>query len=142
MPNHVRVILLCERIYTDIWAVRRCASFFIVLPHFVEVVFIQLPHEARKIAVFEMLGKDGFCEFLVLRWSKVNMMLNECDADKNLPPRAPRSYLLHHPISRLTHMKDLPTFYANISVLSIIAQIRIFRFISWRCRLLVQFAHL
>lgn len=38
------------------WPVRRCASIFVVVPHFVKVVLIELAHEARKVAVFEVFG--------------------------------------------------------------------------------------
>jgi hypothetical protein len=51
---------------TDIWSVGRCPALFIVLAHFVKVIFVQLADEAGKVAVFEMFGKDGFGEFLVL----------------------------------------------------------------------------
>lgn len=59
------LVPLCSRI-TYPCAVRRCASLFIIVPHFVEVVFVKLPHEAREIAVFEVFGQDVFREFLIL----------------------------------------------------------------------------
>ena len=58
MPVASRVTYPC--------AVRRCASFFVVVPDFVEVVFVQLPDEAREVAVLEVFRKDVFREFLVL----------------------------------------------------------------------------
>lgn len=36
------------------------------MAHFVEVVFVQLAHEAREVAVLEVLGKDVLGELLVL----------------------------------------------------------------------------
>lgn len=48
-------------------SIRGLPAFFIIVADFVEVVFIQLAHEARKIAVLEMFGQDGFGEPLVLR---------------------------------------------------------------------------
>lgn len=37
------------------------------MPHFVEVVLIQLPHEAGKVAVLEVFREDVLGELLVLR---------------------------------------------------------------------------
>lgn len=48
-------------------AIRRSPAFFVVVPYFVEVVFVQLPYKAGKVAVLEMLGKDMFGKLLVLR---------------------------------------------------------------------------
>ena len=41
-------------------------ALFIIMPHFVEVVFIELAHEAGKIAMFEMFGQDRLCEPFIL----------------------------------------------------------------------------
>ena len=46
--------------------IRRLAVLFIVVPHFVEVVLVQLSDETRKVAVFEMLGQDVLSELFVL----------------------------------------------------------------------------
>lgn len=47
--------------------IRRLSIFLVILANFVKVVFIQLPDETRKIAVLEMPGKNGLCEFFALR---------------------------------------------------------------------------
>ncbi len=36
------------------------------MPYFMEVVLVQLPHEACEVAVLEVFGEDRLCEFLVL----------------------------------------------------------------------------
>lgn len=54
----------CSTYARTIW---RLAVFLIVVPYFVEVVFIELPDKAGKVAVLEMLGENVFCEFFVLR---------------------------------------------------------------------------
>jgi hypothetical protein len=69
MPTHVSIFPDSPPDSTDIWSIRRCSSFFIVLPYFVEIVLVQLPYKAGKIAVFEVFRKNGFCEFFVLRTS-------------------------------------------------------------------------
>lgn len=38
------------------WSIRRLAIIFVILPHFVEVVLVQLSNETGKVAMFEMLG--------------------------------------------------------------------------------------
>lgn len=45
----------------------RMSTLLIVVSHFVKVVFIQLPDEARKVTVLEMFRKDGFGESFILR---------------------------------------------------------------------------
>ena len=35
--------------------------------HFVEVILVELPDEAREVAVLEVFGQDGLCESFVLR---------------------------------------------------------------------------
>ena len=34
----------------------------------VEVILVQLPDEAGEVAMFEVLGEDGFGELLILRY--------------------------------------------------------------------------
>lgn len=51
--------------YTD--AVRRLPVLLVVVPDLVEVVLVQLPDEACKVAVFEVFRKDMLRELLVLR---------------------------------------------------------------------------
>lgn len=43
----------------------------VVLSDFVEVIFVQLPDETGEVAMLEMLGKDRFREFLVLRTGSI-----------------------------------------------------------------------
>ena len=38
--------------------VGRCSILLVVMPHFVEVVLVQLPDKAREVAVFEVLRED------------------------------------------------------------------------------------
>ena len=47
-------------------AIGRHAALFIIVPDFVEVVFVELTHETGKVAVLEVLGQDVLCELLVL----------------------------------------------------------------------------
>lgn len=46
--------------------VRRLPILLITMPYFMEVVLVQLPHEACEVAVLEVFGEDRLCEFLVL----------------------------------------------------------------------------
>ena len=41
-------------------------TLFIVVSHFVEIILVELAHEAGKVAVFEMFGKDGFGKSFIL----------------------------------------------------------------------------
>ena len=52
--------------FTYTYTVGRVAGFFVVVPHFVEIVFVELANEAGEIAVLEVFRKYGFCEFFVL----------------------------------------------------------------------------
>ena len=47
-------------------SIRRLSALFIVMPHFVEVIFVQLSHEASKVAMLKVFRKDGFGEALIL----------------------------------------------------------------------------
>jgi hypothetical protein len=40
----------------------------LILAHFVEVILVQLTNKTSKVAVFEVLRKDRFRKFLVLRY--------------------------------------------------------------------------
>ena len=42
------------------------------MSHFVEVVFVQLTHEAGKVGMFEVFGKDVLGEAFVLRLSDMS----------------------------------------------------------------------
>lgn len=71
---------------TYTWTIRRCAPVFIVMPNLVEVVFVELSHKTRKVAVLEMLWKDVFRKLLVLLWcQRVVFQL-----------RSAKSYLKNH----------------------------------------------
>lgn len=43
------------------------AALLVVVPHFVEVIFVQLAYKACEIAMLEVFRQDGFGESLVLR---------------------------------------------------------------------------
>jgi hypothetical protein len=51
---------------TYTWPIGRLPIFFIIMTDFVEIVFVQLPHETGKVAVLEVFGKYVFRELLVL----------------------------------------------------------------------------
>ena len=42
-------------------------TLFIVVSHLVEVVLVELAHEAGEVAMFEMFGEDRLGESFVLR---------------------------------------------------------------------------
>jgi hypothetical protein len=48
------------------WPIGRLSVLLVVVPYFVEIVFVELSNEAGKIAMLEMLRKYRFREFLVL----------------------------------------------------------------------------
>lgn len=82
------------------------APFFIVMPDLVKVIFIELANKACKIAVLEMLGQYGLCEFFVLEeWSIVESHL-PFDTGVNIL-RGRQSYRRHHPTARLVSTKGL-----------------------------------
>lgn len=54
----------CLRAYT--WPIGRMSCFLVVVADLVKVILVQLAHEAGKVAVLEMLGKDVFGESFVL----------------------------------------------------------------------------
>ena len=43
------------------------STLFIIVSHLVEIVLVELAHEAGEIAVFEMFGQDGLGESFILR---------------------------------------------------------------------------
>ncbi len=51
---------------TNPWPIGRLSVLLVVVPYFVEIVFVELSNEAGKIAMLEMLRKYRFREFLVL----------------------------------------------------------------------------
>lgn len=48
-------------------SVRRLSVLFVVVPHFVKVIFVQLSNKTGKIAVLEMLWQYVFREFFILQ---------------------------------------------------------------------------
>lgn len=44
----------------------RLPILFIVVAHFVEIVFVELAHKTGKVAVLEVLGEDMFRKLFVL----------------------------------------------------------------------------
>ncbi len=42
-------------------------TLFIVVSHLVEVILVELAHEAGEVAMFEVFGKDGLGEPFILR---------------------------------------------------------------------------
>ena len=48
-------------------AVWRMPILFIIVSHLVEVILVELAHEAGEIAMFEMFGKDRLGEAFILR---------------------------------------------------------------------------
>lgn len=53
-----------------ILTVWRLSILLIVLPDLVEVIFVELTYETRKVAVFKMFWQDGFGKFLALQQDK------------------------------------------------------------------------
>jgi hypothetical protein len=52
------------------WAIWRCSIFFIVMSHFVKVIFVQLSHETGEVAMLEMFGEYRLGKaFILLRIS-------------------------------------------------------------------------
>lgn len=43
------------------------STLFIVVSHFMEVILVELAHEAGKVAMLEMFGQDRLGEPLILR---------------------------------------------------------------------------
>lgn len=58
--------VILERGNTDIRPVRRLSSLFIILSHFVKIVFVELAHKAGEVAVLEMLRQDRLGKLLAL----------------------------------------------------------------------------
>lgn len=74
----------------------RSPSFFIVVSHFVEVVLVQLAHEAGEVAVLEVFGEYVLCELFILRYPSA------CVLHANPPfcaPQARRMSLPRSPIA-------------------------------------------
>lgn len=52
--------------WTYPWAVRGLTSVLVIMSHFVEIVLVQLPYKACKIAMLEVFGQDGFGKPFIL----------------------------------------------------------------------------
>lgn len=46
--------------------VRRVPTLFVVVPHFVEIVLVELAHKAREVAMLEVFWENRFGESFVL----------------------------------------------------------------------------
>lgn len=82
----------------DIWPIWRRGIIFIVLADLVKVVFIQLSHKAREVAVLEVLRQDQFRKFLIL-WQASTMSVTKSPEPYGIPPVPQNSGLLR-PIVR------------------------------------------
>ena len=79
---------------------------------FVEIVFVQLPDETSKVAVFEMFGKYVFREFLVLLTVSIVVAARMQYRDILLGPRNCRR---RSPIALRFRRLGSPTSYIAIS---------------------------
>ncbi len=52
----------------------RGITILLIVSHFMEVILVQLPHKACKVAVLEVLGKDGLGELFIL-WAQCQRRL-------------------------------------------------------------------
>ena len=68
-----------ERGKTYILPVWRLAVLLIVLTDLVEIIFVELAHEASKIAVLEVLRQDGLRKFLALEGMNELASTRRCD---------------------------------------------------------------
>lgn len=94
-----------QTLYTYTRAVWRLAILLIVVSHFMEVVFVQLPDEAGEIAVLEVFGEDMLGEFLVLpsRLARTMAFIRR----SSVPPKQ-RNCRLHCPSERRSHRWGSP----------------------------------
>lgn len=49
------------------WAVRGLTGILVIMSNFVEIVLVQLPYKACKVAMLEVFGQDGLSEPFILR---------------------------------------------------------------------------
>lgn len=47
-------------------SIRARTAVLVVMPHFVKIIFVQLPYKACKVAVLKVLWEYVFCEFFIL----------------------------------------------------------------------------
>lgn len=70
------------------------ATLFIVVPHLVEIILVELAHEAGEVAMFEMFGKDRLGEPLILHRESARAIDGCClfartSSTTKLPPSSP-----------------------------------------------------
>jgi hypothetical protein len=77
MPNRGLVLRpgIEGNFHTNIRAIWRRNIIFVVLSDLVEVIFVQLSHEASEVAMLEVLGQDMLGKLLVLH----PMLLTCCE---------------------------------------------------------------
>ena len=68
--------------------------FFIVVSHLVEVIFVELAHEAGEVAMLEVFGKDRFGEPFILHRESARANDRGCpiartSSTTKLPPSSP-----------------------------------------------------
>lgn len=96
--------------------VRGLPALFVVVADFVEVVLVELAHEAGEVAVLEMFGQDGFGESLVLPGTSAGDWGSVAAPSRERAPPARRSYPAHPPTARSTNRLDPPTSFRSISM--------------------------
>lgn len=70
------------------------STLFIVVSHFMEVILVELAHEAGEIAMLEMFRQDRLGESLVLRRGSARAIDGSCprartSSTTKLPPSSP-----------------------------------------------------
>ncbi len=80
------------------------------MPDLVEVILVQLADETGEVAVFEMLGQDGFGESLILR--QVKFATIAVYPGELLRER--RNCLLRHPIGPPANTTDPRAFSTEV----------------------------
>ena len=96
--------------------VRGLPALFVVVADFVEVVFVELAHEAGEIAVLEVFGQDGFGESLVLPGTSAGDFGSVAATSRERAPPARRSCPAHPPTARWMNRLDPPTSFRSISM--------------------------
>jgi hypothetical protein len=83
MPNRGLVLRpgIEGNFHTNIRAIWRRNIIFVVLSDLVEVIFVQLSHEASEVAMLEVLGQDMLGKLLVLH----PMLLTCCVISLRIP---------------------------------------------------------
>ena len=76
-----------------------------------EVVLVQLAHEAGEVAVLEMFGKYGFGESLILSQDFSEMTLRTASDRDHAIPRGRQNCRDHLPTAQRSSMMDPRAFY-------------------------------